>query len=108
MATLFSSGRSNYNSNISISKGLFLNINHTHKNGDEEDCLGRPHGCSLHVRSYGCRKPKGRCPPWRLLPPQLPPPAASAPTPSGSIANMPVVGSLVGASLLSLLAFYLH
>ncbi|CAB4281823.1 unnamed protein product [Prunus armeniaca] len=34
--------------------------------------------------------------------------AASAPTPSGSIANMPVVGSLVGASLLSLLAFYLH
>ncbi|ONH99292.1 hypothetical protein PRUPE_6G023400 [Prunus persica] len=34
--------------------------------------------------------------------------AASAPTPSGSIANMPIVGSMVGASLLSLLAFYLH
>ncbi|KAL6275300.1 hypothetical protein ACE6H2_018901 [Prunus campanulata] len=33
---------------------------------------------------------------------------AYAPTPSGSIANMPVVGSMVGASLLSLLAFYLY
>lgn len=41
-------------------------------------------------------------------PVEAPAPSASAPTPSGSIANMPFVGSMVGASLLSLLACYLH
>ena len=95
-----------YNSNITISKAYFSISTTRTKNGDEEDCLGRPHGCSLHVRSYGCRKQKVGAP---VEAPSLSATtAASAPTPSGSIANMPVVGSMVGASLLSLLAFYLH